>query len=303
MIKMSGNPAYVEVAKKLSRGSLKNSYDTFNRVEYQDRLNNDKFQFPEEFISIYHHPVYQTLTDEQKWKLSLAESVNFFSVNIFGEQHLVQTLEKKLYRNKYIGEDRDSSRYMQHFIHEENSHTFMLAEYCNKYWGSVMPTATIQVADPKLTKCCEELLFFGRTFILEMFLGYMNRLARYHVDLDKTVKDIHYFHLLDEVRHIAWDKEMIVANFQEAKKQGLHKELEIVKSLLESYISTSFNSLMNPRIFRNIGIKNGVKISKEMADNPKRNALIGGWQEGIRDYFRRVELFEQPEKEELEAFC
>ena len=64
-------------------------------MDYQSKLNSDVLQFPEEFLSLYHHPIYGDLSDEQKWKLSLLETVNFFSANIFGEQHLISHMEKK----------------------------------------------------------------------------------------------------------------------------------------------------------------------------------------------------------------
>jgi hypothetical protein len=287
---MQGEPLYVSVAKKLTRSSLKNSFDTFNRVQYQTELNKDLFQFPEEYVSLYHHPVYQTLTDEQKWKLSLAEAVNFFSVNIFGEQHLIKHLEDKLYRNRYIGEDRYSSHYLQHFIHEENAHTFMLAEYCMNYYGTVMSSPTIRMDDPELSQYGEDLLFYGRTFVLEMFLGYMNRIGRVHDDLDRTVKEVHHFHLLDEVRHMAWDRTMIEANLEEMRKRELNDEMNVIRRLLRVYLDVSFSSLYNPRIYREIGIKNGARLSRELADNDDRNLLLNNWKQGIFDYFKKIDF-------------
>ena len=62
--------------------------------------------------------------------------------------------------------------------------------------------------------CCPimvRIYYFARTCVLEMFLGYMNRLSRERDDTDDTVQ-IHYFHLLDEVRHIAWDRAMVEGN-------------------------------------------------------------------------------------------
>lgn len=284
-------PDVIAVAQKLTSSSLKNTFDTFNRVEYQSKLNPDALQFPEEFLSLYHHPIYGDLSDEQKWKLSLLETVNFFSANIFGEQHLISHMEKKIYRNKFVGEDPISSEYAQHFIHEENSHTFMLAGYCVRYHGGVMPNRSIAMADPKLSAYGEDLLFFARTYVLEMFLGYMNRLARERDDIDETVRQIHYFHLLDEVRHIAWDRAMVEGNLWEMRERGLEHEIPQIKELVKTYAKVSFNSLYNPRIYKDIGLENPTRLAMEAAACEARQQQVDKWSQGFENYLFKIGLY------------
>ena len=176
---MSHSISYKSIAEKLIKSSEKKKYDPFNRVNYQANLNHDRWQFPEQYLSLYHHPIYGQLSDEQKWKLSLLEAVNFFSMNVHGEQALVAGLESRLYRNKRVGEDAVSSKYIQRFIHEENSHTFMLAEYCIRYSGSLYPDHSLMVENPELSPETEDILFYGRIFTLENYLGYMNNIGLY----------------------------------------------------------------------------------------------------------------------------
>jgi hypothetical protein len=288
---MSTQPDVIAVAQKLTSSSLKNSFDTFNRVSYQEKLNPDALQFPEEFLSLYHHPIYGDLTDEQKWKLSMLETVNFFSANIFGEQHLISHMEKKIYRNKFVGEDAISSEYAQHFIHEENAHTFMLAGYCVRYHGQVMPNRSIAMADPKLSPYGEDLLFFARTYVLEMFLGYMNRTARERDDIDDTVRQIHYFHLLDEVRHIAWDRAMVEGNLWEMHQRGLSHEIPVIKELVKTYAKVSFNSLYNPRIYKDIGLENPSRLGQEAAATAARQAQVDKWSQGFESYLFKIGFY------------
>ncbi len=288
---MQARPDVIQVAKKLTDSSLKNRFDTFNRVDYQEKLNADRLQFPEEFLSLYHHPIYKDLSDEQKWKLSLGETANFFACNIFGEQHLISHMENKIYRNKFVGEDPISSEYAQHFIHEENSHTFMLAGYCIRYYGQVLPNRTIAMAAPKLSPYGEDCLFFARTFVLEMFLGYMNRIARDRDDIDTTVRQIHYFHLLDEVRHIAWDRAMVEGNLWELKERGLGHEIPIIKELVKTYSKVSFNSLYNPRIYKEIGLENPSLLCREAAEIPARKKIVAEWSKGFELYLCKIGFY------------
>ena len=195
---MSYNTSYHVMAKKLINGSDKKKYDPFNRVDYQETLSGDRWQFPEEFLSLYDSPIYGDLNDEQKWRLSLLEAVNFFSVNIHGEQALVAAMEPRLYRDKRAGEDPVSSQYMQRFIHEENSHTYMLAEYCLRYHGSVFPDRAFAVEQAKFAPETEDLLYWGRIYILESYLGFINQKAKNDSDMDSTARQVHMFHFIDE---------------------------------------------------------------------------------------------------------
>jgi hypothetical protein len=285
---MSQTTTYEATARKLISASEKKKYDPFNRVEYQARLNGDRWQFPERFLSLYDLPIYEDLSDEQKWRLSLLEAVNFFSVNIHGEQALVAAMEPRLYRNKRVGEDPVSSQYMQRFIHEENSHTYMLAEYCLRYHGSVLPDRAFAVAQPKLSPETEDLLFWGRVYVLESYLGFVNQNAKNDGDLDSTPRQVHEFHLIDEARHKAWDKVMIEENLNRARKKRLDSEIETVKGLMSSYQEYIYQSSCNPTVYRLLGLENGLGLRADAIDNENRKALLRPWYDGLEKYFAKI---------------
>jgi len=287
---MNSHPLVIATARKLRESALRNTYDPFDRVQYQEKLDTDRFQFPEKYLSLYHHPAYLNLTDEQKWKLSLLEAVNFLSINIYGEQALVSSMESRLYRNKNIGECAPSSKFMQHFIHEENSHTFMLAEYCLRYRGSLFPNRSIAVQHVQLSPNADDLLFYGRTFILESYLAFINRFCGTNDELDQTWRDLNRAHLLDEVRHMAWDKVMVEANLEVLRKAGKEHEIEAVKKLLNGYKQYCFRSAYNPTIYREIGLESAFNLIGEAESAPGRVDVISEWQKGIDAFFNKVGL-------------
>ena len=258
--------------------SDKNHFDPFTRVSYPDKLDTDRLQFPEKYISLYHHPVYAELTDEQKWKLSLLESINFFSLNIQGEQALIRELSTRLYRNKFRWDSTPASHYLQHFIHEENAHTFMLAGYCTRYHGSLMPDMTaLSSQEPELSALGKDLLFYGRTAVLEYFLGFLNRKAKADEDIEPVVKQIHYFHYLDETRHITFDRLVIEETLKQAKEQGLDAEVKLISKLLQEYSEYVSKRLYNFRIYREIGIENPFKVYQEAQVLGARGPQIQEW--------------------------
>ena len=285
---MSHDTSFQVLAQKLINGSEKKKYDPFNRVNYQERLNGDRWQFPEELLSLHNSPIYDELSDEQRWHLSLLEAINFFSVNIHGEQALVSAMEPRLYRDKRVGEDPVSSQYMQRFIHEENSHTYMLAEYCLRYHGSVFPDRSFAVQHPKLSPEVDDILFYGRIYILESYLGFINQKSMKDPDLDATACQVHECHFLDEVRHKVWDRAMIEENVRRANDKNLNTDLQGVKELLATYQEYIYQSSCNPAVYRALGLEDCLELRTEVIECKKRREVLRPWSEGLANYFLEI---------------
>ncbi len=287
---MTPESSFQTVARKLIKGSEKKKYDPFNRVDYQDKLSGDRWQYPEELLSLYHTPIYSELSDEQKWRLALLEAVNFFSVNIHGEQALVSAMEPRLYRDKRVGEDPISSQYMQRFIHEENSHTYMLAGFCLRYHGSVFPDRSFTVEQAKFSIEVDDIPYWGRIYTLETYLGFVNKMATTDSDMDRTAREVHEYHHIDEVRHQAWDKVMIEENVRRAKDKKLDSELEAAKKLLDIYQEYIYQSACNPAVYRALGLEDSLNLRAQAIASEKRKAGLLPWFEDLADYFAKVGL-------------
>ncbi|MGV2287170.1 diiron oxygenase [Trinickia sp. YCB016] len=288
-----GQAGLNEVAKRLSSISLspaKGLHQPFTRVAYQAELDRNRPQFPEELLSLYHHPIYASLSAEQKWKLGLLETINFFSINIHGERKLVQGLEERLYVPSRFGGSWDIGDYLQHFIHEENAHTHMLAGYCYRYGDGVMKDYAIQVEEPRLSDVGAELLFFGRVFVLEMFLDYLNTNAMRDERLDVTVRQIHRFHHDEEARHMAFDREVIECCVKRAEAAGLHDEMKLIAKLLDDYGRVAVKSLYSPVVYKKIGIKDPTVIAQEAQAIPQRVKVENAWRANARAFLDKMRL-------------
>lgn len=269
-------------AIKLSNASLKKLYNPFNRITYQE-LVPGQLQFPEQLISIFHEEEYANLTQAKKAHLSLLEMVNFFSMNIYGEQSLIREFESRLYRNKSSAEGYDASRYMQHFIHEENSHTFMLSEYCHKYAGFIYRNRTLEIPRQDISFEAQELLMYGRTIVLERFLAYLNARACHDHALGQTTRDCNRAHLIDEVRHIAWDREVISFYRSELVRNSRYEEINLVIQALNDYLETAFHMLYNPRCYQSVLLSNPLELVRKAKENPKRDNSIREWVDSVKD--------------------
>jgi hypothetical protein len=168
----------LRVTKLIAKSNDK-SFDPFYRLHYPEQLLTDRLQFPENMLSLYYIDMYPTLSDQQKWQLSLYEMVNFFSLNIHGERALIRDMLDRSHQSGHIESTELASEYVHHLIHEENAHSYMLSRYCYKYANGVMPDMRMDITNPSLSKIGRELLFYTRIYILETFLSFLNSKVAY----------------------------------------------------------------------------------------------------------------------------
>lgn len=264
----------------LSKTSLKVESgldEPFTRVKYPDSLDHSKLQFPEALISIYHHPAYANLDWEARWELGRLETINFFSVNIHGERRLIQGLEERLYSSARIGSSWEVGDYLQHFIHEENAHTHMMAGYCFRYGDGVMRDNGMSIVNPTLSLVGEELLFFGRVFVLETFLDFLNTRAMRDKTIDETARQIHEYHHFEEARHIAFDRETIRACVGKLKASENQTDLPLIKGALRAYCESAIATLYVPKIYKQVGLERPAELAREARQIPARKKLEEEW--------------------------
>lgn len=262
--------------------------DPFHRVAFPDALDPSRLVMPEALISLYHHPIWGELSDAQRWALSLMETVNFFSINIHGERHLVAGLAQHLYRGRSPWDGQAASRYLQRFIHEENAHTYMLAEYCHRYHGRVLPDTGLSAGGEPLSRVGEELLFFGRTFVLEVFLSHLNARAMGDDSLDPTTRAVHRAHHGDEARHIAFDRAALAAISEALAESDAGGEREAIGARLGTYARLSLRRLYNPALYRKVGIAGGVDLIDQVRALPARRAIEARWLRPAASYLDRL---------------
>ena len=67
------------------------------QFDWPEELDPDAWYFTPELISIYGSPVWESLEESQRKRLSFTEAVNFFSLNIHGEKYLISEISRRLY--------------------------------------------------------------------------------------------------------------------------------------------------------------------------------------------------------------
>ncbi len=89
-------PTRQEFAERLLKGSVKKSYAPVVDIDWDARLDPDKFFLPPRCVSLYDTPMWDEMTREQQIELSRQELVNTLSAGIWFENILNQALLRKI---------------------------------------------------------------------------------------------------------------------------------------------------------------------------------------------------------------
>jgi hypothetical protein len=195
------------------------------------------------------HPVFRELNDEQRWRLSLLEAVNFFSLNIAGERELMTGLASRLYSDLplYV------SRYLQHFLHEENAHTAVFARFCLEYGGLIFRDRQMNFPRQFLPGE-EDFVFFARALIFEEIAHFYNQRLAADEELWVLARDINRYHAEDETRHIAFGRLYATEMWDRCGAHWRTEDKLRIAGYLGRYIQTVQRSYVNADVYRNLGL-------------------------------------------------
>jgi hypothetical protein len=209
----------------------------------------DQLSMSMDLLPMVNHPLFLELNDEQKWRLALLEAVNFFSLNISGERDLMTGLAARLYRERpaYI------SRYLQHFLHEENAHTGIFARFCLDYGGLVFRDRHVRFTQHYLPGE-EDFVFFTRALIFEEIAHHYNCRMAVDQSLWVLARDINRYHAEDEARHIAFGRLLVADMWERFSAQWSPDEQRRIAAYIFRYVQTVQRSYVNADVYRSLGL-------------------------------------------------
>jgi hypothetical protein len=255
----------IETANRLSTVSKQRQQPLLQNIDWQDKLDLTRWAMSPELISLYGTEFYEALSDEEKKQLSLLESINFFSLNIHGERHLVSGIMQRIHREQ----EPEISQYLHHFVDEENKHMAFFAEFCHRYAGFIYPERGIVL--PRDYEPGEsDFLFFAKALIFEELVDAFNARMAKDNDLHPVVQQINELHHLDESRHRAFGRQMVVNIFEQWRDCWSVEKLDEIRQHLVAYLDESWKSFYNPDVYRDLGCSEPL-VLREQAINSKHS--------------------------------
>jgi hypothetical protein len=290
------------LATRLSRLSVEHRKDPRQLFSWPAQADDDLPAMSEALLPLYGHPLYAELTDEQRRRLALLEAVNFFSLNITGEQELMAGLALRIER----GDAPHLSGYLQHFLEEESAHTVVFTRFCLDYGqGVIASEAGVIASEAKQSPAEltdrfavlamtvfprsylpgeEEFLFFARVLVFEEIAQEYNQRIAADADVWKLARDINDYHASDEARHIAFGRALVDELWQRTAGGWDADQRKQVGDYLRRYVTTVLRSYVNPDVYRAVGLP--LSVRSEVLQTPH-------WQALCEQSTRRVSLWLQ----------
>lgn len=238
--------AIEDTARKLTRASQKFFYDVSTKLTWPETIDPDAWAMAPELISLYGTPVWDSLSDVQRKRLSFCETANFFSMILQGERPLLEGMSHRMYtleKNLLVNE------YMHHFMDEENKHMMMFSGYLRRYVGKVYPEKKVALPR-KAAKGEDDLAFFAKVLVVEELSDFFNVAMGHDERLPEIIRDINWTHHVDEARHIHFGHEYIKELWERVTPAWSGEEIAAFRSWLVDYINASWRDFYNPSVYR-----------------------------------------------------
>lgn len=262
---IDNNPRLLDILERLSSKSIEDYYNPYQMFEWPDTLPENMWWMSPELTTVYGTEIAAELDQEQLFRLSKFESVNFYSLNVHGIRELLIEVTKRIHTDEFA----TPSEFFHHFIGEENEHMWFFAQFCRRYGRKIykQPRAGAQSVAPGKAA---SLLVFARILIFEELVDHFNMWMASDERLDRIIREINRIHHQDESRHIAFGRELVRVLFEDFRSQATPEELAQVRDYLKRYMTYSFESLFNPQVYRDAGLGNPHEVRRRLLNGPRR---------------------------------
>ncbi|MEE8306436.1 MAG: diiron oxygenase [Gammaproteobacteria bacterium] len=234
---------------KLCSASIEHYVNPFTYLQWPESRDPDAWYMPQELLSLHPTKQFIGLSEHDQRALSFFETVNFFSLNIHGEKHLIAELAKRLYN----AEHHQTTDYLQHFLDEENKHMTYFGGFCNRFAGKIYPSRKVEF--PREYQPGEEdFLFFAKVLIFEEIVDVYNRRAGKDKRIAEIARNINWIHHLEESRHLAFGRELVAKLFNDyADAWGVPKQMEL-QEYLTGYLRATWREYYNPDVYVDVNL-------------------------------------------------
>lgn len=257
------------------------------RFDWPAELDPDAWYFTPELISLYGTDIWEALDERRRKRLSLAEAVNFFSLNIHGEKYLISEISKRLYAD----EESELSRYLTHFVAEEARHMMYFSGFCRRYAEKVYPDRTMHGqagGDEEL----DMFLLFARINVFEEIVDFYNRTMAKDERLAPVVREINRIHHVEELRHLNFGRRFLkhcldrhVNHWDDARRKQLRDHLS-------RYLAFVWKQYYNAEAYRDAGIDDVFDVWRMAADAAGAVRHRDAVNRKRLAYLRKLELLE-----------
>lgn len=251
-------------AAALSRASAARHVNPHRLFDWPSRPDPDRMAMSEELVSLFAHPIWSSLSDEQRWRAALLETGHFFSLNLRAERELMAGLSARLHQRGLLS---SATEYLFHFIQEEAEHSSVFSRFCNTYLGFTYPDR--QARSPgHLLPGEEEFTFFAQMLVFEHLASWHNAQHAGDLDVWPLARSIHEYHAADEARHLAFGRLVVEELWQRHSRSWGDEGRARVGASLKRYLEDLQKLYVSPSVYRDLGLEDPLGLRAEVLALP-----------------------------------
>ncbi|MFE3550889.1 diiron oxygenase [Streptomyces kronopolitis] len=259
-----------QVAERLLDSSARHSFDPDTELDWDAPLEEGKWFWPPELVSLYDTPLWRRMSLEQQQDLARHEAASLASLGIWFEIILMQLLVRHIYDKPVTSAH---VRYALTEIADECRHSKMFARMIHKGGTPAYPVSRVHHNLARLLKTVSTTPgSFACTLLGEEILDWMQRLTFPDERVQPIVRGVTRIHVVEEARHVRYAREELRRQMITAPRW--ERELTRVSSGEAARVFSL--AFVNPDVYSRVGLDRRAALAQVKASGHRREVMQSG---------------------------
>ncbi|MCL6300236.1 diiron oxygenase [Streptomyces kronopolitis] len=259
-----------QVAERLLDSSARHSFDPDTELDWDAPLEEGKWFWPPELVSLYDTPLWRKMSLEQQQDLARHEAASLASLGIWFEIILMQLLVRHIYDKPVTSAH---VRYALTEIADECRHSKMFARMIHKGGTPAYPVSRVHHNLARVLKTVSTTPgSFACTLLGEEILDWMQRLTFPDERVQPIVRGVTRIHVVEEARHVRYAREELRRQMITAPRW--ERELTRVSSGEAARVFSL--AFVNPDVYSRVGLDRRAALAQVKASGHRREVMQSG---------------------------
>ncbi|MEV0125338.1 diiron oxygenase [Streptomyces sp. NPDC050703] len=259
-----------QTALRLLESSAKHSFDPDRELDWDAPLEEGKWFWPPELVSLYGTPMWKRMSEEQRFDLARHEAASLASLGIWFEVILMQLLVRHIYDKSLTSAH---VRYALTEIADECRHSMMFGRMIEKGGAPAYPVSR---RDHNLARVLKTVSTtpgsFACTLLGEEILDWMQRLTFPDERVQTLVRGVTRIHVVEEARHVRYAREELRRQMVTAPRW----ERQLTRLSAGEAARVFSVAFVNPEVYTSVGLDRREAVAQVRASGHRREVMQTG---------------------------
>lgn len=267
-----------QIAERLLEASAKHSFDPDKELDWDAGIEDGKWFWPPELVSLYDTPMWKRMSQEQRFELARHEAASLASLGIWFEIILMQLLVRHIYDKPVTS---NHVRYALTEIADECRHSMMFGRMIT--WGGA-PAYPVPRRYHNLARILKTVSTtpgsFAATLLGEEILDWMQRLTFPDERVQTLVRGVTRIHVVEEARHVRYAREELRRQMVTAPRW----ERELTRVSCGEAARVFSVCFVNPQVYARVGLDRQEAVAQVRASGHRAEVMQSGARR-LTDFF------------------